>query len=60
MEACEEGQRILRERPRINSKTVDLEKLKAYPEGTFGKMYSNFLIVNVSYSRGMFSIISSD
>ncbi|XP_018333247.1 ubiquinone biosynthesis protein COQ4 homolog, mitochondrial [Agrilus planipennis] len=39
----EEGSRILSEQPRINSNTVDLESLKKYPEGTVGKVYSNWL-----------------
>lgn len=43
----EEGREILRLKPRINSKTVDLEKLKTYPEGTLGKIYSDFLVRNV-------------
>ncbi|KAF5296559.1 hypothetical protein FQA39_LY12477 [Lamprigera yunnana] len=43
MESSPEGMQILKNRPRINSKTVDLEKLKTYPEGTLGKVYSNFL-----------------
>lgn len=48
MEQSEEGSRILKDRPRILSKTVDLEKLKKYPVGTLGKAYSTFLEVNVS------------
>ncbi|KAK6629232.1 hypothetical protein RUM43_003049 [Polyplax serrata] len=39
----EEGRKILEEKPRISSATVDLETLKSYPEGTLGKAYSNFL-----------------
>ncbi|CAF1387189.1 unnamed protein product [Adineta steineri] len=39
-----EGDRILKERPIINSKTVDLEYLKTLPIGTLGKTYSNFLV----------------
>lgn len=46
MQATEEGREILTQRPRINSTTVDLAKLKTYPEGTVGKVYSNFLISN--------------
>lgn len=46
MEESPEGTAILQNRPRINSKTVDLEKLKNYPEGTLGKAYSNFLLNN--------------
>lgn len=47
MQQSEEGREILKLKPRINSKTVDLEKLKTYPEGTLGKVYSNFLVKNV-------------
>jgi len=42
----EEGRAILREKPRISSKTVDLKKLKSLPEGTVGKIYHNFLEKN--------------
>lgn len=48
MENSHEGQQILRDRPRINSQTVDLEHLKKMPVGTLGKVYSNFLEKNVS------------
>lgn len=48
MENSEEGSEILKSQPRINSNTIDLEKLKHYPEGTLGKAYSNFLEINVS------------
>lgn len=37
-----------RDRPKINSSTVDIENFKSYPEGTLGKEYSKFLQVNVS------------
>ena len=37
-----------REQPRINSKTIDLERLKTLPECTFGKVYSDWLADNVS------------
>ncbi|XP_054258568.1 ubiquinone biosynthesis protein COQ4 homolog, mitochondrial isoform X2 [Macrosteles quadrilineatus] len=42
----EEGSMILRETPRISSKTIDLQKLKSLPEGTVGKVYHNFLEQN--------------
>lgn len=42
----EEGADILRNRPRINSKTLDYERLSKLPDGTVGKMYSDFLIEN--------------
>ncbi|KAF4597655.1 Ubiquinone biosynthesis protein [Pleurotus pulmonarius] len=35
----EEGRRILKERPRVNTSTVDMDKLAKYPEGTFGRAY---------------------
>lgn len=43
MEQSEEGRRILQEKPRINSATVDLERLRNMKEGTVGKNYANFL-----------------
>ncbi|KAK0177055.1 hypothetical protein PV328_001137 [Microctonus aethiopoides] len=47
MQSSPEGQRILREKPRINTTTVDLLKLKKFPTGTLGKIYSDFLDVNL-------------
>ncbi|XP_022253599.1 ubiquinone biosynthesis protein COQ4 homolog, mitochondrial-like [Limulus polyphemus] len=46
MEADSEGQDILRERPRINSKTVNIEKLKKFPQDTLGHAYYRFLTEN--------------
>jgi len=37
-----------RKRPRINSSTVDLEKLRQMPDGTLGRTYIQFLDTNVS------------
>ncbi|CAB4404988.1 unnamed protein product [Rhizophagus irregularis] len=37
------GRRILRERPRIHSSTIDIPYLRSLPLGTFGKEYTNFL-----------------
>lgn len=37
------GSRILEERPRINSKTVDYDHLRTLPEDTFGKKYIDFI-----------------
>lgn len=51
MQESDEGSKILREKPRINSKTVDLEKLRTYPEGTLGIVYSNFLVTNVCFYK---------
>lgn len=45
----EEALEILSKRPRINSNTVNLDKLKHLPDGTLGKLYSNFLLKNVNY-----------
>lgn len=38
-----EGRRVLRRRPRVNSSTIDLNKLAHYPEGTFGRAYVTWL-----------------
>jgi ubiquinone biosynthesis protein COQ4 len=48
MENSPEGVEILSEKPRINTKTVDLEKLRQLPENTFGRKYWEFLDKNVS------------
>jgi ubiquinone biosynthesis protein COQ4 len=37
------GRRILRERPRITSTTLDIEKLKKLPENTLGREYARWL-----------------
>lgn len=42
-----EGKQILEENPRINSKTIDIERLSTLPEATFGREYYNFLKNNV-------------
>lgn len=47
MQESEEGAKILTKRPRINSDTIDLNKLKLMPDGTLGKLYSDFLLKNV-------------
>lgn len=49
MKSSSEGQRILSERPRIHSSTIELSALKNLPEGTLGKTYHNFLDVNVRH-----------
>ncbi|KAK2719588.1 ubiquinone biosynthesis protein COQ4 homolog, mitochondrial-like isoform X2 [Artemia franciscana] len=38
-----EGSEILRSQPRINSSTVDLDKLRSMKEGTLGREYANWL-----------------
>ncbi|KAI5730242.1 hypothetical protein M8J76_011697 [Diaphorina citri] len=42
----EEGKAILNEKPRINSKVIDLDKLQTYPSNTVGKCYYDFLVTN--------------
>lgn len=48
MRASEEGQRILHDKPRINTSTIDLDALRALPQTTFGHTYVKFLDDNVS------------
>ena len=48
MQSSVEGQEILREKPRINTRTVNLDELKGLPEDTFGHHYYKFLDDNVS------------
>ncbi|KAI0950881.1 Ubiquinone biosynthesis protein [Taiwanofungus camphoratus] len=43
MLASAEGRRILKDRPRINTQTVDMNKLAMLPEGTFGREYVTWL-----------------
>lgn len=38
-----EGRRVLKDRPRVNTQTVDLGRLAQYPEGTFGRAYVTWL-----------------
>jgi len=38
-----EGRQILKDRPRVNSSTVDMQALSALPEGTFGRSYITWL-----------------
>ncbi|XP_043287145.1 ubiquinone biosynthesis protein COQ4 homolog, mitochondrial-like [Venturia canescens] len=46
MRLSQEGLSILEEKPRINTKSLCLERLAELPEGTLGKTYHNFLLVN--------------
>lgn len=48
MQTSVEGQEILREKPRINTKTVNLNELKSLSPDTFGNHYYKFLEDNVS------------
>ncbi|KAH9945130.1 ubiquinone biosynthesis protein COQ4 mitochondrial [Epithele typhae] len=43
MLASAEGRAILKQRPRINTTTVDLNKLAQMPEGSFGRAYIQWL-----------------
>jgi len=43
MLASAEGRKILKDRPRINSSTIDLGQLAQYPEGSFGRAYVTWL-----------------
>lgn len=47
MQNDEEGRQILAEKPRINTKTVNLEKLRQMPSNTLGYTYAKFLDDNV-------------
>ncbi|XP_059047448.1 ubiquinone biosynthesis protein COQ4 homolog, mitochondrial [Achroia grisella] len=38
-----EGENILKEKPRINSKTVSFDKLSQMPENTIGRVYADFM-----------------
>ncbi|KAG6909233.1 Ubiquinone biosynthesis protein [Tephrocybe rancida] len=38
-----EGRSILKDRPRVNSSTIDMNELAQYPEGTFGRAYVTWL-----------------
>jgi len=43
MLASEEGRAILKERPRINTHTVDMDALSKLPQGSFGHAYLAWL-----------------
>ncbi|KAK9885863.1 hypothetical protein WA026_013740 [Henosepilachna vigintioctopunctata] len=46
MEKSEEGSQILKEKPRINTNTINLEILRSMPHNTLAKCYLNFLEEN--------------
>ncbi|XP_022197891.1 ubiquinone biosynthesis protein COQ4 homolog, mitochondrial isoform X2 [Nilaparvata lugens] len=46
MSTSPEGQEILKEKPRLNSKSVDFAVLESLPENTLGKVYYDFLKKN--------------
>ncbi|KAJ3806936.1 coenzyme Q biosynthesis protein Coq4-domain-containing protein [Lentinula aff. lateritia] len=43
MLATSEGRQILKDRPRINTRTVDMNALAQLPEGTWGRTYKTWL-----------------
>lgn len=43
MRNSEEGRQILADKPRINTRTIDMESLRKLPENTFGFHYVSFL-----------------
>lgn len=48
MRNSEEGRQILADKPRINTRTVDMESLRKLPENTLGFHYVSFLEKYVS------------
>ena len=56
MSADPEGRQILEDNPRINSKTIDIEKLASLPEETFGHCYYKFLKNNVIFNLKSMSV----
>ena len=44
-----EGSRVLMEKPKINSQTINIEELGTLPHNTFGYAYYRFLKDNVSF-----------
>lgn len=38
-----EGRQILKERPRLNSETINIQSLKNLPDGSFGRTYLTWL-----------------
>jgi ubiquinone biosynthesis protein COQ4 len=38
-----EGRSILKDRPRVNSSTIDMNRLAQYPDGSFGRAYLMWL-----------------
>lgn len=43
MRSTPSGRAILRDRPRITEESIDVEKLKELPEGSFGRAYYEWL-----------------
>lgn len=46
MQSSTEGSQILKEQPRINTRTVNIEELGKLPKETLGRAYSDFLVRN--------------
>lgn len=51
MQEDDEGREILKQKPRINTKTVNFEELKNMPEESMGFHYWKFLDDNVSFKN---------
>lgn len=49
MRSSEEGAKILTDKPRINSKSIDLDALGRLPPDSFGFAYKKFLDDNVIF-----------
>lgn len=49
MKSTAEGQRILAQKPRVNTSTVDLSYLRDLPPRTVGRTYRDFLDENVRH-----------
>lgn len=60
MRSTEEGTRILLDRPRINSRAIDLDALKRLPEDTYGFAYRKFLDDNVNMTIRIFSLLKQN
>lgn len=43
MRNSDEGRQILEDKPRINTRTVNMDALKKLPENTFGYQYVSFM-----------------
>lgn len=55
-----EGQRIIRDQPRIHSTTIDLEALGQLPPNTFGYNYYDFLRINVRICVHFFYFVAKN
>lgn len=51
MKSNKEGCEILKQKPRINSREIDLNALSKLPETSFGYHYKQFLDINVLFNE---------